>query len=180
MLGEIEVGEIIIEESNHRAFAISLANFFMLVASIAIFIYGFIKDKKPYVIIGTLAIIVFFVGFGLAVIQALKEKKLLIITMDGIDDCSSAGGGFGFIPYSEIKEFKIIRQYNTKTIGIILENRKDFISKLAHPKWKLAKRNLNLKQPAIQIHTELAKDMDTEDILTLLQKRLRDYKSLYE
>ncbi|TAH65515.1 MAG: hypothetical protein EWM47_11130 [Anaerolineaceae bacterium] len=174
------MGEIIIEESNHRAFAMTLANFFMLVASIAILIYGFMKENKLYIIMGILASLIFFVGFVMAISQAIKEKKLLIITMDGINDCSSIGGGFGYISFGDIKEFEIIRHHNYETIGIILNNRKEFISKLTHPKWKLAKRNLYLKQPAIQIHTELAKDMEPEDILTLLQKRLRDYKRLYE
>ena len=174
------MGDIIIEETNHRAFAMSLANFFMLVASIAIVIYNLMKGNKTYAVVGILAALVFIVGFVIAVSQTLKEKKLLIISTDGVNDCSSVGGGFGFISYKEIKEFVIIRHYNTETIGIILENRKEFMSKLTHPKWKMAKRNLYLKQPAIQIHTELAKDMEPEDILTLLQKRLRDYKTLYE
>ena len=174
------MGDIIIEETNHRAFAMTLANFFMLVASIAICIYGFMKGNKLYIALSLLAAVVFLVGFVVAIIQALKEKKLLIISIDGVNDCSSVGGAFGFISYKDIKEFVIIRYHKSETIGIILENRKEFMSRLAHPKWKLAKRNLYLKQPAIQIHTELAKDMEPEDILTLLQKRLRDYKRLYE
>lgn len=174
------MGDILIEETNHRAFAMALANFFMFVASIAICIYGFMKGDKLYITVGLLAAVGFFVGFVAVVSNSLKEKKLLIISMDGINDCSSIGGGFGFISYKDIKEFVIIPHYNTETIGIILENRKEFISKLAHPKLKLAKMNLNLKQPAIQIHTELAKDMESKDILTLLQKRLRDYKRLYD
>ena len=174
------MGDIIIEETNHRAFAMTMANLFMLIASAAVCIYGFMKDKKPYVIMGLIAAIVFLIGFIAAIAVALKEKVLLIISVDGINDCSSAGAGFGFISYKDIKDFEIIRHHKTETIGIILNNRKEFISKLATPKWRLAKRNLYFKQPAIQIHTELAKDMDTEDILTLLQKRLRDYKRLYE
>lgn len=174
------MGDIIIEETNHRAFAMTLANFFMLVASIAISIYGFIKESKLYAVLGIIAALVFLVGFVAAVSQALKEKKLLIISTDGVNDCSSAGGGFGFISFKDIKEFVIIKHYNTETIGIILENRDEFMSKLAYSKWKMAKMNLHMKQPAIQIHTELAKDMESKDILTLLQKRLRDYKSLYE
>lgn len=172
------MGDIIIEETNHRVFVILLANSFMLVASLAICVFGFKKENKLYIIAGLLAAVIFAVGFIIAITQALKEKKLLIISVDGINDCS--GGGFGFISFKDIKSFEIIRHYNTESIGIILENRKDFISKLAHQKWKLAKRNLYLKQPAIQIHIERAKDMDPEDILTLLQKRLRDYKRLYE
>jgi hypothetical protein len=174
------MGDIIIEETNHRAFAMLLANFFMLIASIAICIYGFMKENKLYIILGLITAGIFAVGFILSIAQVSKEKKLLIISMDGVNDCSSVGGGFGFISYKEIKEFVIIRQHNIERIGIILKNRKEFLSKLTNPNWKLAKRNLSFKQPAIQIHTELAKDMETEDILTLLQKRLRDNKRLYE
>lgn len=172
------MGEIIIEETNHRAFAMTMANFLMLVASIAICIYGYMKYNKLYMISGLLAAVIFIVGFVVAIGQALKEKKLLIITMDGIIDCSSIGG-FGFVSYGDIMDFEIIEHNNHETIAIILKNRNEFVSKLANPKWKMAKRNLHLKQPAIQIHTELAKHMAPEDILTLLQKRLRDYKRLY-
>lgn len=174
------MGDIIIEETNHRAFAMTMANFFMLTASIAICIFGFMKDSKLYLISGMLAAGIFLVGLIVAIGKVLKEKKLLIITMDGIIDCSSIGGGFGFISYRDIVEFEILQHHNVETIAIILKNRKEFVSKLAPPKWKLAKKNLNLKQPAIQIHAELAKDMVPEDILTLLQKRLRDYKRLYD
>ena len=173
------MGDIVIEETNHRAFAISLANFFMLAAAIAICLYGFVKGNKLYMMIGLLAAAVFLVGFLAAVVQALKEKKLLTITMDGIIDSSSVGG-FGFISYGDIKDFEIIHHHNMDTIAIILNNRDEFIAKLSPPKRRMAKRNLYLRQPAIQIHTELAKDMVPKDILTLLQKRLRDYKQLYE
>lgn len=173
------MGNIIIEETNHRAFAMTLANLFMFIASVAICAYGFMKSNKLYITAGLLAALVFLVGFIMSIVEALKEKALLIIAMDGINDCSSLGG-FGFISYKDIKGFEIIRHHNTESIGIILYNRKEFISKLAAPKWKLAKRNLYYKQPAIQIHTERAKDMASEDILSLLQKRLRDYKRLCE
>lgn len=173
------MGDIIIEEANSRAFAITVANFFLLTASIAICIYGFVKGNKLYITGGLLAAVAFLVGFLIAIVYALKEKRLLLITVDGVDDCSSLGG-YGFISYGDIKEFDIVSHHNTKTIAIILTNRKEFISKLEPPKKSLAKRNLYLKQPAIQIHTEQAKDMDAEDILTLLQKRLRDYKQLYQ
>lgn len=53
--------------------------------------------------------------------------------MDGVEDCSSVGG-YGFISYGEIKEFRLVHHPNTKTIAIILKNRKEFISKLAPPK----------------------------------------------
>lgn len=173
------MGDIVIEETNHRAFAMTMANFFMLSASIAVNIYGRIKSHKIYTIMGLLTAVVFFVGFIVAIIQASKTKKLLTITLDGIIDCSSIGG-YGFISYNNIMDFEIVSQHGIKTIAITLKNPKEFMSKLAPAKRRQIKRNIQLNQPPIVIHTELAKDMEPEDILTLLQKRLSDYKRLYE
>ncbi|NLK02803.1 MAG: hypothetical protein GX319_00125 [Clostridiales bacterium] len=173
------MGDIIIEEADSRAIAVTVASLFLLIASLAICIYGFSKGNNFYKFSGLMAAFFFFIGFLVALIQVLKERRLLLITMDGVEDCSSVGG-YGFISYGEIKEFRLVHHPNTKTIAIILKNRKEFISKLAPPKKSLAKMNLYMKQPAIQIHAEQAKDMDPEDVLTLLQKRLRDYKKLYE
>lgn len=173
------MGDIIIEETNHRAFAMTMASFFMLAASTAICIYGFMKEIKFYKIVGLLVAIIFLIGFLAAIIQATKTKILFIITMDGIIDCPSIGG-YGFISYKDIKEFEIIHLHGLETIAVILKNRDEFISKLPQNKKRLAKRNLSLNQPAIILHTDLAKDMVPEDILSLLQKRLKDYKRLYE
>lgn len=173
------MGDIVIEETNHRAFALTLANFFMLVASVSIFIFGIANGNNLYEIIGLLAAIVFFVCFLLSIIQTLKEKNLLTITMDGIIDSPSVGG-LGFISYDDILDFEIIKTHNTETIAVILKNRESFIAKMPSAKRRKLKSNLYLKQPLIVIHTELAKNMETMDILTLLQKRLRDHKRLYE
>lgn len=172
------MGDIIIEETNHRAFVITMANFFMLAASVAISIYGIIKDKKGCFIIGMIAAGIFFIGFIAAIIKGSKKKVFLTITVDGILDSSSIGG-YGFIPYKDIKDFEIINYYGVETIAVRLKNPEEFVSRLPLPKKRQAKRNLSLKLPAIILHTELAKDMVPQDILTLLTKRLKDYNRLY-
>lgn len=173
------MGDIIIEETNHRAFAMTLASFFMLIASISVCAYGILRGRRLLVILGILAAIVFFVGFLVSIMQVLKEKRLLTITSDGIEDTPSIGG-LGFISYNDIMNFEIVSLPNAETISVILKNPESFISKLPPAKRRKLKSNLYLKQPMIIIHTELAKDMDPRDILTLLQKRLKDHKSLYE
>jgi len=172
------VGDIIIEETNHRAFVITMANFLMLAAAVAVCIYGFIYRKKPLVVIGIPVAIIFFVGFIAAIIKSLNKKIFLTITTDGIIDSSSIGG-YGFIPYYDIRDFEIVHYHGVETIAVNLKNPESFIDKLPQQKRRQARRNLNLKLPAIILHTELAKDMVPQDILTLLQKRLRDYNSLY-
>lgn len=173
------MGDIIIEESNYRAFALLLANLFLFLATMAIFIFGVIKGRMMYLIPGLAFAIVFFVGFIIAVSKAVKVRKLLTITMEGIVDGSSIGG-LGFISFDDIKEFQIINLYRARAIAVIPKNMDSFISKLSAVKRRQVKRNVNMKLPPVTINVELAKDMEPEDILTLLQKRLMDYSSLYE
>lgn len=173
------MGDIIIEEVNYKAFVIVLANLFLLIAAISITIYGFEKDKLSYVLPGIFTDAVFFVGFIGALVKAMKVKKLLTITHDGIIDNSSIGG-VGYISFDDIKEFMIVTLYNKKAIAVIPKNVDSFLSKLSVVKRRLVKRNLNLNLPAVAIYVDLAKDMEPEDILTLLQKRLSDYSSLYD
>lgn len=172
------MGDIIIEESNHRAFALTMANLFMMIASIAVSIYGFIMGKKPYKIIGLFLAVIFFIGFISAIVKAAKKKALITITMDGIIDSASLGG-VGFIPYKDIEDFEIVFLHGIETIAVNLKSPEDFIAGLPQTKKRQARRNQLLKQPPIILHTELAKDMVPKDILTLLQKRLRDYNRLY-
>lgn len=173
------MGDIVIEETNHRAFALTLATFFMFVASISIFIYGIASENNRYKTTGLIAAIVFLVCFIVSIMQTLKVKNLLTITMDGIIDSPSVGG-LGFISYDDIMDFEIIKTHNTETIAVILKNRETFIARMPPVKRRKLKTNLYLKQPLIMIHAERAKDMEALDILTLLQKRLRDHKRLYE
>lgn len=173
------MGEIIIEESNYRAVAMLLANLFMLIASVAIFMYGVTKDRMLYLIPGMMAALLFLIGFFVSLQKAMKVKKLITITMDGIIDNSSISG-IGYISFDDIKEFQIEKIYRSRVISIIPKNMESFLTKLSVVKRSQVKRNIAMKLPPITINVELAKDMEPEDILSLLQKRLTDYSRLYE
>ncbi len=171
--------DIIIEETNYRAFIFALANFFLLAASIAITVYGTMQHKSDYRRWGITAIILLSIAFLAAVIRATRIKKLITITMDGIIDHSSRGG-MGFIPFEDIKEFKVVDINNREAIAVIPKNMDNFISGLSMIKKGQAKKHVYLDLPPVVIFVNTAKDMEPEDILTLLQKRLLDCHSLYE
>ncbi len=171
--------DIVIEEINYKSFVLVLANLFLLIASCAITIYGFREDRVSYWLPGLAIDLLLLFGFTASAVKAAHAKKLLTITMDGIIDNSSIGG-VGFISFDDIKEFLVIKIYNKKAIAVIPKNIDHFLSKFNAVKRGQMKRNLNLNLPPVTISVDLAKDMEPEDILSLLQKRLLDYSSLYE
>lgn len=173
------MGEIIIEETNYKAFALTMAYLFLLIAAIALAVVGAINDRKGYLLIGISFGIPFLIGFLWALVKATKIKSLLTITRDGIIDNSSIGA-FGFISFHDIKEFKIVTMYNKNAIAVIPKNIDVFLSKLSPVKRQHVKRNIHLNLPPITIMVDMAKDMEPEDILSLLQKRLSDHHRLYE
>lgn len=171
--------EIVIEEMNYKAFVLGLANLFLLIAASAVTVYGMQEDKAGYWLSGIVIAFLLLITFVGASLKAMKVKALLTITRDGIIDNSSIGG-VGFISFDEIKEFIVITIYNKKSIAVIPKNIDSFLSQLSVVKRRLAKRNVYLNLPPVSISVDMAKDMEPEDILTLLQKRLTDYSSLYE
>ena len=177
--GEHSVGEIVIEESNYRAVSLALGSLFLFIASLAIYVYGITRNHVAYWLPGLFAGIIFFIGFAIFVSKAVKVRKLLTITTDGIID-NSRHGGFGFISYDDIGEFQIESLYRARVIAIIPKNLDSFILKLPLVKRRQVKRNLIMKLPPVSINVEQAKDMEPEDILSLLKKRLSDYSRLYE
>jgi RNase P/RNase MRP subunit p29 len=173
------MGDIVIEESNYKALVLALANLFLLLAFISIFVYGVIEHRKLLWLPSIFISLIFLINFISALLKASKVKPLLIITRDGIID-NSSHGMIGFISYNDIKEFKITKYHNIEVIEVILKDREKFIEKLPATKRMQIKGNALLKKPLIQIKTDKAKDMEPEDIYTLLQKRLMDYRSLYD
>ncbi len=171
--------EIIIEKVNYKAFMIAFGNLFFLMAAVAVTASGFITDKKGYRLIGILVSIILLITFIIALTNARQVKSLLTITRDGVIDNSSISG-VGYISFDEIKDFKIITVNYKKSIAVIPKNVDHFLSKLNVVKRGLAKRNMNTNLPPVMIPVDLAKDMEPEDILSLLRKRLSDYSSLYE
>lgn len=173
------MGEIVIEEVNHKAIVMTLANLFLLIASFAILAYGLAGHRLRYSFPGFLATVVFLVCFISSVVKAMKIKSLITIALDGITDNSSIGG-VGYISFDDIKEFLIVTIYNREAIAVIPKNIDDFLSKYSGMKRRLIKKNIQQNLPPVAIYVDMAKDMEPEDILSLLEKRLSDYSSLYE
>lgn len=173
------MGEIIIEESNYRAIALVMANLFLFLASIAIAVFGFMKSRISLWFPGLFAIFAFFIRFDIAIRNAKKIKSLITITLDGIIDNSSLSG-MGFISFEDIKAFRIVNLYRARVIEIELKSLDDFLLKLPMVKSRQVKRNIYMNQPPVFINVKMAKDMAPEDILSMMNKRLSDYNSLYE
>jgi hypothetical protein len=171
------MGDIVIEELNYKAIIFSLINAAIFLSAISLAIYGFDHDSVGFWLSGlTISIIVSFFLIG-SLLKAVKIKKLLTITRDGIIDNSSISG-VGYISFDDIKEFKIVTIYNKKAIAVIPKNIENFMSELNMVKRRFIKRNLNLELPPVAIFVNRAKDIAPEDILSLLQKRLADITSL--
>ncbi len=173
------MGEIVIEEINYKAFVMVTGSLLLLIASIAITVFGVQRNRAAYWAPGIMATFVFLIMSFATAANAMKVRKLLTITYEGIIDSSSLGG-FGFISFDDIKDFAIVKVYNKKAIAVIPKDVEGLISKFSLVKRRLIKRNLNLNLPPILIMVDLAKDMEPEDILSLLNKRFHDYSSLYQ
>jgi hypothetical protein len=173
------VEEIIIEKTNYKAFVIVLSTVFLFIAAVAVTVYGVREQRTGYWLLGIMAMIVLLIGAVIAIVNAMQVKRLLTITRDGIVD-NSYLGGVGYISFDDIKDFIIITIYNRKAIAVIPKNIESFLSKLSVVKRSIAKRNINANLPPVTISTHFAKDMEPEDILSLLKKRLSDYSRLFE
>jgi hypothetical protein len=171
------MGEIVIEEVNYKAYILLLANLLFLICAVLLTAFGFTNHRLSFWLPGIIITAALFVGFIGSVLKAVKVKKLLTITMDGIID-NSAIGGVGLILFDDIKEFDIVSVYNKKAIAVIPKNIDNFLSQLSLVKRSFVKRNLNLNLPPVVIYVNHAKDMEPEDILSLLRKRLADISSL--
>lgn len=173
------MGDIIIEEINYKAVAQVLGSFLLLIAAAAFTIYGIQHHRATYWAPGIIASAFLLILFTVMAVNSMKVRKLLTITHEGIID-SSSRGGIGFISFDDIKEFMIVNLYNKKAIAIIPNNVDSFLAHLSVVKRRLVKRNLNQNLPAVLIMLDLAKDIEPEDILSMLKKRLADYSSLFD
>ncbi len=173
------MGDIIIEEINYKAFVMVTGSLLLLIASVAMTIFGIQRDRSAYWVPGIMASFLLLIVFTATAVKAMKVRKLLTITHEGIIDSSSLGG-LGFISFDDIKEFLIVKVYNKRAIAVIPKDVDSLITQFSVVKRRLIKRNLNLNLPPILIMVDLAKDMEPEDILSLLNKRLLDYSSLFE
>ena len=175
----IFMGDIVIQEVNYKAMLTLFINLLFLVAGICVMSYGVYMHFIGYWLPGVLISVMLLIAFIGALIKALEIKKLLTITHDGIIDNSTIGG-IGYISFDDIKEFSIITINNKDAIAVIPKDAHSFLQKFNPTKRRMMNRNLNQSLPPVTIFINKAKDMEPEDILSLLQKRLSDYSSLYE
>ena len=170
--------DIVIEELRVKAYRICLAGIVMLIASIALWWFGVNESSWLYTAVGVVGTIFFGIGSIVAFGRAVKEKPLLTIKWDGINDTSSASA-VGFIPYSEIERLEIINIFGQRVIGVTPKNINNFVAKLSKGKQRAAKMNIKMNYPPVSIRLDTAKDMTIEDIFSLLEKRFSDYKRIY-
>ncbi len=173
------MGDIVIEEINYKAFVMVTGSLLLLIASVAMSVFGIQRARSAYWVPGMMASVLFLILFFGAVANAMKVRKLLTITHEGIIDSSSLSG-LGFISFDNIKEFTIVNVHNKRVIAVIPKDMDRLLTQFTRVKRQLIKRNLNLNLPPILIMVELAKDMEPEDILSLMNKRLFDYSRLFE
>ena len=173
------MGDIVIEEINYKAFVMVTGSMLLLIASVAMTIFGIQRNRSAYWVPGIMASFVFLIIFSAMAMNAMKVRKLLTITHEGIIDSSSLGG-LGFISFDDIKGFQIVNVYNKRAIAVIPKDVESLLTQFTLVKRRLIKRNLSLDLPPILIMVDLAKDIEPEDILSLLNKRLLDYSSLFE
>lgn len=171
--------DIIIEEINYKAILLLLSDLLLLIAAASITVYGLKGHLVRYWLPGILLDVVLLTGFLVSIAKATRIRKLITITTDGIVDGSSVSG-LGFISFDDIKEFLVISVNKKEAIAVIPKNIDSFLSKFNAVKRRQMRRNLNMNLPPVTIMVERAKDMEPEDILSLLKKRLSDYSSLYE
>lgn len=169
--------KIIIEEKQTKAVRRFMRSFALLFLSVTLWVAGF---REKFILLGFAGVIMTFI-FGIRCIinllKASQKKPLITITFDGIID-SSTKNSIGFLAYQDIEEFCIVSE--DEAIGIIPRVEEEFIRKLSPIKQQTALDNKNYEKPVFLLHVGNAKDMSLEDILSLLKKRLKDYRSLYD
>jgi hypothetical protein len=173
------VEKIVIEEKQSKAVRLMLIGLVIFIVSLVVWITGMREKRVLMWLTGFLEMIISGIVFFIYLGQSLQKKPLLTITFDGIID-SSSGSSVGYIPFQDIEKFSIVEIGGKKIIGVIPKDEKRFTDKLSPLKQKLAKDNLNNQTAPLTIRVDKAKDMSAEDILTLLTKRLKDYRSLYD
>lgn len=172
------MGDIVIEETNYKLFIMTMVNGILLVASIAIAIYGVIYKHPIILHCGLLVLIILLIQFIRNLNRVSTPRPILIISRDGFTDSSSAIPLY--IPFSEIKQFETINIYGTPMIGVIPKNAENFLRRLTPVRQKVARERLKIQLPPFALSLTRVKDMSLEDVYSLLDKRLADYSRLYD
>lgn len=170
--------DIVIEELKLKAYKIFFGGCIMLLSSILIWIVGVSKHSLIYISVGVISTVFMGIGTLVVYLRIAKEKPLLTIKLDGIIDSSSASA-VGFIEYGDIDSFEIVNLFGVRMIGVSFNNAEDFVKKLSKGKQRAARMNMKMNYPPISLRLDTAKDISIEDIYSMLQKRLADYKRLY-
>lgn len=169
---------IVIEEKQSKILRLNLIGMLMTVLCIIILVMGITWNQFFYGLIGVVGVIFFGICTIYSFGRTFKPKALMTITVDGIEDSSTAGSP-GFISFGEIKSFEIVNIFGQRMIGVNPKEVERFVQKLPPIKQKSARSNLRMKLPPVALRVDTARDMSIEDIMTLLEKRLSDYSRLY-
>jgi len=105
----------------------------------------------------------------------LSSMPLLLIGEDGITDRSTASS-VGFIAWQEIQSIYVQKNFNQRFIGISIYDLNNFMKRISPIKRIIIKINLMLNYAPLSINLDTA-DMDFNEALALLQKRLEEYRS---
>ena len=167
--------EIIIEEEKSLLRKRVSVAAIMVVASVAVLVLGFVDNVLIMKILGIAATVYFLLCFVVLVKRVWNKKPLLIITEESVTDSSSALS-LGEVLFSEIERFEIMNVYGQRTIGIVPVDTEQFMERLTKSQKKNAKLCLDRGYPPVSLRVDTAKDMTTEHIFALLEKRLADYK----
>ena len=167
--------EIVIEEQKSLLMKRVGVAALMVAASVAVLILGFVDNVLIMKLLGIAATVYFLLCLLVLGKRVLQVKPLLTITEESIID-SSAALSLGEILFSEIEKFEIINLYGQRSIGIVPVNTEQFLERLTKSQQKNAKLCLERGYPPVSLRVDTAKDMTIEDIFTLLEKRLADYK----
>ena len=170
------MGDIIIEEINYKAKIYSFISVITFITAILLVVYGFDHHIEVFWLPGLIISVVLLFFMIDSLLKAVKVKKLITITREGITD--NTQGGLGYISFDDIKEFKLVTIYNKKAIAVIPKNVASFAERYSMAKHKFYQKHTGIDLPPYAIFVHRAKDMAAEDILTLLQKRLADIESL--
>ncbi|WP_346913363.1 STM3941 family protein [Clostridium sp.] len=169
------MNEVIVKEDKKKGIKLLILGFIMMIVSIYVLIIGITEIKIIYSIIGTISTIFFGICFIFLIVSILDNNPILLIGEDGITDRSTASS-VGFIAWQEIRSIYVQKSFNQKFIGISIYDLNNFMKRISPIKRIIIKINLMLNYAPLSISLDTA-DMEFNDVLSLLQKRLEEYRA---
>ncbi|GAA0774189.1 hypothetical protein GCM10008908_23620 [Clostridium subterminale] len=169
------MNEVIVKEDKKKGIKLLILGFIMMIVSIYVLMIGLIETKPIYLIIGIISTVFFCTCFIFVIKCMLNSMPLLLIGEDGITDRSTASS-VGFIAWQEIQSIYVQKSFNQRFIGISIYDLNNFMKRISPIKRIIIKINLMLNYAPLSISLDTA-DMEFNDVLSLLQKRLEEYRS---